>query len=225
MRFKSFAAAVVAAPVLLLSAAAAQAGVVSVGNDTFGAVDQRSEIRTFAVTPADIGAGSGIVGGVSITIDFSKCASGVGPSGCIGGDGRPYANEIAFTLVSPDGLAVALVYNGTNRNGANDTFEMGNSNFDRIVMTFDDAGAPLGSLPAPGTFAPEESLAQFIGRQALGTWTLVFGDDVGSDPLGFHSATLRLEVDGTAAQVAAPAALPLFGAGLLGLAAVRRRRG
>jgi subtilisin-like proprotein convertase family protein len=98
----------------------------------------------------------------------------------------------------------------------------GGNNFTNT--TFDDEAATAigsGSAPFSGTFRPEQALSAFDGLNAQGTWELIIDDQVALDSGELLSWSLI--VSGTAA-IPEPGALALLGAGLIGLAGVRRRR-
>lgn len=195
------------AAVLALVPAAASAVIVSETNSTIAVVDASSTTRN--VTFAE----SGAINDLTITIDFNKCDGEAynAPGPCVAG-GTPFFNEIVFSLTAPDSTVVSLVSFGT--------FGVGDPPGGNFVITFSDAGAPLGALPASGTFAPVGSLSAFDGLDINGTWTLFIQDVTGLDALSFHSFTIDADID--ADVVPAPAALALFGLGFAALGLRRR---
>lgn len=187
-------------------------------NSTFGSVDAGSFDRTVNV------AGVGTISDVRIAIDFSKCDDpnpGPAATGCTGG-GFSFNREIEFRLTSPDATSVFLV--------TPDTYS-GQTPGDRVLVLFDDDAATQvgGSLLLDGVFSPVGSLADFIGENADGVWTLRVLDDTGADPLQFYSFTLCINEQGECAgvtqppRVPAPATLLLLGLGLTSLGWIRRR--
>lgn len=212
----------------LMSAALAvpaQAATVSMTDDEFAVVDESFGFKDFTFTAGDFGTDSTITG-VTLSVLFDKCDEDAALNGCAA-DGRPFADEIGFALIGPDGTAVSLVEN----EGGNELYETevsfsfvpGLNSLENISILFDDDGASLGFLPASGTFAPEGALAAFNGLSGIGTWRFFFEDDAWFDELAIRSVTLNLETAGEATDVPAPGALGLLGLGILTLAARRRR--
>ncbi len=211
----------------ILPFSSAQAVVVSKTDTVFDSVDNAYALKDLTFSAADF-PGDSVVQNVTLTVDFSKCGRSIGANGCTGGTGTPFANEIGFALRAPDGTTVSLVENDSDNEawetGDYETFDLGSANLDHIVITFDDLGTALGSLPASGTFAPEGSLADFIGISAIGTWTFFYEDNVGLDPLGIYRVTLAIET--ADANVPEPASLMLMSLGLFGIGyRLRNRKG
>ena len=76
--------------------------------------------------------------------------------------------DLEVYLLSPSGTRVQLF---ADEGGTGDNF------FDTTLD--DEASSPIssGSAPFTGSYSPEENLSQFIGEDAIGTWTLEVTDD------------------------------------------------
>ena len=79
-----FAAIGLAALALLVNPA--QAVVVSSTNNTFGAVDESSDTRSFNFSAGDFAGTDGIIDQVTIELSFAKCTDQVDAGGCFGAD-------------------------------------------------------------------------------------------------------------------------------------------
>jgi hypothetical protein len=194
----------------VLSGATAGASVVS---ETFASpfvVDRDSGTYSF-----NVGAGQTITD-VNITLDFTKCDDPLTSSDCTAG-GFSFNREIVFKLISPLLTVVDLVFE--------DTYG-GQSPGGRAVVTFDDeAGFTVGGpLLTSGVFRPVGSLADLIGQNSAGVWSIFYQDTVGADPLAFNGYSLQINGP---ASVPLPASLPLLAAaiGAFGLLSRRRNQG
>ena len=199
-----------------LTALPAHAAIItSYSNTTYGVFDGDTGSRSVTVTAGDVAPGAGTLFDVNITVEFSKCGgANIGPSGSACLDGSfSFNNEIVFQLTSPGGAIINLV--------EEDTFSGQEPGAGRLSITFDDeATDPAGgSAIVAGSFNPVQALSAFDAESAIGEWTLTLGDTVPEDPLEFFSFVLTLTTD-----VPEPITLSLFGAGLAGMALVRRRR-
>jgi MYXO-CTERM domain-containing protein len=197
----------------------AQAGAIAT-DAAPGWFDADSGVRILRITE------HGIVGNVTLSIDFAKCNDpGVGEDGqCIDNTGS-FDNEIYFRLSSPTGATISLVdpwtYSGSSVGAG------------RVTVRFDDAaGWQVGSLDfnngnvMAGSFRPIEALAGLKGRDMFGDWTLLVGDAGYGDPLQYFAARMEVTSSGPV-DVAEPGMVAVMGAGLLGLGAalrLRRRR-
>lgn len=187
----------------------------SYSNTTYGVFDGSSGDRSVTVTAADVAPGAGTLLDVNITIEFSKCGGAViGETGsaCVDG-GFSFNDEIVFQLTSPNGTIINLV--------EENTFSGQEPGAGRLSIIFDDEAIdPIGgSAIVAGSFIPVQALSAFDGESAIGVWTLTLVDTFTDDPLEFFSFTLRL-----AADVPEPITLSLLGAGMAGMAVLRRRR-
>jgi len=150
---------------------------------------------------------------VNVHLNFTKCDDPISDTGVCIGTGSSYPSEIVFDLTSPTGTEVSLIAANTyTSNGTGDTYQ----------VTLDDQALFQigGPLPVDGTFQPIGSLSDFNFESALGLWTLSFADTVGADPMSLNSWGLDI----TTSVVPVPAAVWLFGSGLIGLAGIARRK-
>lgn len=122
---------------------------------------------------------SGVAGNVYSTvfsIGGSACSTTVG-STTVGLD-HSYVNDLQLTLTSPTGTPVLLV----------DHIDGSGNNFCQTI--FDDSASTSiqsvasGDAPFTGTYAPNQSMAAFAGKQANGNWLFqaqdFFSQDTGS---------------------------------------------
>jgi hypothetical protein len=100
-------------------------------------------------------------------------------------------------------------------------FGAARSGIGRVSVSFDDeASAALGTQVQAGSFRPGGSLATFDGKDMFGDWSLFIRDNNNRAPLSYFSS--RLEIS-TVAAVPEPATAAIFGLGMLGIGAARRR--
>ena len=178
--------------------------------------------------------GGTTVTGLTLTIDFTKCADVLTSSTCTSSDfdPNPYNNEIKFEL-EHDGTTVLLLDFYTY------AVSPVSNGGQRVEVTFDDAASDLiastnGGIPEDGTFQPLEALAGFLGGTAAGDWTLIATDFGTFDPLWLTSWTIEVETDGPIvtppppppppAAVSEPGTLAILGLGIIGLGIARRKR-
>lgn len=205
----------VASALLGAACIVAQAGVIAT-DATPGWFDADSGVRTLRIGE------HGIVGNVTLDIDFAKCNDpGVGEDGqCFDNTGS-FDNEIYFRLSSPTGATVSLV---EPRTYAGSSVGAG-----RVTVRFDDAaGWQVGSFGfnkgnvTAGSFRPIEALAGLGGRDMFGDWTLLVGDAGYADPLQYFGARLEVTSSGPA-EVGEPGMAAVMGVGLLAMGASLRR--
>lgn len=121
----------------------------------------------------------------AVTSPITKVTATVNISG-------PWMNEIVISLRSPMGTTVVL--SDTNYNGTDIYTDLGG--VDYTHTTFDDAAAiaiTSGRAPFTGTYSPEGALADFVGEDANGTWTLVVEDTAFDDDNNLTSWSITIE--------------------------------
>ncbi len=152
---------------------------------------------------------------VNITLDFTKCDDPLTSSTCTS-TGFSFNREIVFQLISPLMTVVDLVFQ--------DSYD-GQTPGDRVSVTFDDSAASVvgGMFLQSGVFRPVGSLADLIGENSSGLWTIFYQDTVFNDPLAFNGYSLNISGP-SPSPVPLPAALPLLMAAIGGLGILRRRR-
>ena len=122
-------------------------------------------------------AATGPIAKVRFSIDGTACTTDF-PSTTVGVD-HSWVGDLAFTLTSPSGTAVALfdAPGSANNNG---------NNFCQTVLD-DSAPSSIQSVtpeeaPFTGVYKPMNPLAAFSGEEASGTWTLHVSDSFPADP-------------------------------------------
>ncbi len=152
----------------------------------------------------------------------------------INGLSHTFPDDIDILLVGPGGQKIILMSDaGASHNVTNismtfhDEAASSPSNGQFLVSgsfkpsDYHGNGGPIDVFPAPAPGGPYGSLLSiFDGTAPNGNWSLFVFDDQGSD-VGRVANGWSLDI---ATAVAEPSTLVLFGAGLLGLAARKRRK-
>ena len=157
------------------------------------------------------------VGSLSVTFDMD----------------HTWVGDLIVRLVSPDGTQADLICRvdsidcaslGDSSNlstlaGAY-TFEDGGADFWAAAAGLDSSGVIPGGVYEATTIggAPVSLDATFGGLNSLGNWTLFVSDNAGLDLGTLNSWSLDIT------PVPVPAAVWLFGSGLLGLVGIARRK-
>lgn len=176
---------------------AAHAGVITATNAQFANVDGGILAkRPVTFLGSEPGFALGAIADVNITIEFAK-ADGTNPNPPYPTTFDPFFNEINFELISPNGTSVMLIPVNTFP-GAPATNAFNGLVYDGTITLDDEAAqtvniqAMLAGMPNSGAFRPVNPLSAFDGLNALGTWQLWIGDEVGDDTLRFRSYTLTI---------------------------------
>ncbi|MBD2717798.1 autotransporter domain-containing protein [Synechococcus sp. FACHB-909] len=142
-----------------------------------------------ASTSLDFFGFGGNVGGISTTINLTKCDDPISASGVCQGIGFSFNDEIQLQLLSPAGIVRTLVPGGALG---------GQTPGGTATWTFADSAASTvsGSTLETGSFRPSESFSAFLGQNGSGLWTLIFTDLAGGDPLSINSWFLTLLPEG-----------------------------
>jgi PEP-CTERM motif len=209
IKYKNLSKMSAAALGLFVVMGAANAGVLSATDATFGSFDQSSGTRALTL-------GSGQITDVNITIAFAKCNESLQEAPACIRAGDPFLEEIVFRLTNPFGTVVNLV-NDQTFVSAPGAIGAGTIEFD------DEAGSDVGGPNiVSGSFRPVGLLSGFDGQDAAGVWTLFIHDVVLDQRLDYFSSTLTVTT--LPSPVPEPGSLALFGAGLIGLVAARKRQ-
>ncbi|WP_417624011.1 proprotein convertase P-domain-containing protein [Paremcibacter congregatus] len=139
-----------------------------------------------------------------------------------------WIGDLIIQLTGPDGFTTITLMDrpgivGGGCCGDSSDFVFGTSViFDDAALTAaENAGAGLGGGDdAGGTYAPDGLLSTFVGGNLAGTWSLSISDNFGGDTGNLRSWSLHVD----ASRVPEPEILALFGFGLIGMGALRRRR-
>ncbi len=122
----------------------------------------------------------GLIDSVSISITWQKKDGGYATN-CDEPDGgsTPFNEEIEFQILSPEGILIPLLKEGTYGRGGS----VGTSGVVTTVFTFNGTAVANNSLPSSGSFKAAGNLAQLENRISQGTWTLIASDNFLIDPL------------------------------------------
>ncbi|WP_304237281.1 S8 family serine peptidase [Jiulongibacter sediminis] len=120
----------------------------------------------------------GLIDSVSISITWQKLDGGdVNYCGSPDLGSRPWNDEVSFSILSPEGLSIPLLNEGTY------AFGTGTSGVVTTVFTTNGALVADGSDPVSGHYKAAGDLGQLQNRIAQGTWTLIANDNYLIDPL------------------------------------------
>jgi hypothetical protein len=219
-----FAAVATGALALMAVSGAASALTLTGTNTPNEHIDGETYVNTISLT------GGTTVLGVTLEVDFTKCADPLTSSTCTE-TGNPFNNELMMKLEHGSTIIDLIVFY---------TFDVTNpGQGQRAVITFDDAatdivGTTNAGVPEDGDFQPIGSLASFIGDTAAGDWKLIIVDDFLADAAWLTSWTINVETDEPIivppppppppSAVSEPGTLAILGLGVIGLGIARRRQ-
>lgn len=132
----------------------------------------------------------GLIASVKVSITWEKKDQGDENScGAADGGGKPFNEEVSFKLKSPSGTVITLI-------GAN-TYASGTTTSGIVTTVFEEGASPIlsNTLPASGTFAPNQSFSAFINEEPAGTWTLLAEDNGYIDPLCVKNFSVTLSTN------------------------------
>ncbi len=137
-------------------------------SETFSFTTGNCSINASADIPVTIDAGPPNTIESVLNVPFSGTITDLDVVGLSGI--HTFLGDLTFTLTSPEGTAVVLISDACG----------GDENFN---VSFDDSAD--GTPPCPyndgGTYQPVGSLADFVGENAQGDWTLTVADNAGFD--------------------------------------------
>ncbi len=121
---------------------------------------------------------AGLIDSISISITWQKKDGGnhlncdLADAGAI-----PFNEEVSFKIVSPEGITLALVNEGT--------YARGSTTSGVVTTVFSQGLAPIasGALPISGVFGAADNLNTFKNTIPIGQWTLIAEDNSFLDPL------------------------------------------
>lgn len=120
----------------------------------------------------------GLIDSVSISITWQKLDGGdVNYCGSPDLGSRPWNDEVSFSILSPEGISIPLLNEGT--------YDFGSVTSGVVTTVFTANGTPVldGSNPTTGQFKAAGDLGLLQNRIAQGTWTLIANDNYLMDPL------------------------------------------
>lgn len=132
----------------------------------------------------------GTISGITVSITWQKKDANTYYScGDPDGGSVPFNEEVSFKIISPSGKEITLLSTGT--------YARGSQTSGMVTTIFRETGTsiPTGSLPASGTFKPQESFASLNGDPAIGIWTLIARDDSFIDPLCVFGFSVTIETN------------------------------
>lgn len=187
---------------LALAFTAQAGGIVTRSNNGNDAVDGDLISRDIIFPAGDFPAGA-MITNVDVTVSFEKIdggGNGAEAFACaqVGGlghqGGLPYNREIFIGVISPDDTGVVLVEDDISTGGfPGPTYTNDASYGGSVTVNFTENTGTIvgGPVPVSGTFLPVEILG-FNGESPVGTWSVVFGDNFGEDPLCVDGVTIAV---------------------------------
>ncbi|MDC0505985.1 DUF5011 domain-containing protein [Candidatus Gracilibacteria bacterium] len=158
-------------------------------------VDNENKDFTTTITVPQLPTGATIED-VNIILDFHAVDTNTAAATPDAAE-NAYANELSFTITSPEGTTVGLVNLGNLLTGAGTA---------RVTYTFDDAsGNTLAPAVIPGadrTLQPAGSLADFNTQSPFGIWTLNAADSTNADGMILYGFTVDINANDASTDIA-----------------------